>query len=336
MSRLNDPPRIPAHDDLLARLRATKGARMVQLLVKERIDVNAVLAAEEYIEPNHLNDSSPEWRYYLTTAFVEAYRADDVAAVEALLDSGALATRYVTLHDHSTATFMHTYVEHRVPQDAWTYRDLGSRDARAAAPRLERAFHREVDAALRGELGSDADRNRALVCALFHAIDRRDRMAVARALAAGADATLGGPGGTTAIGLALVRDDLDTAALLLAHPDALTQVCAWTLPGLGSPLDLYPILPLHAAAALGNTRAVRFLLERGADPAQGFPDHHALHFHLYQHKYGTPVRACMDALAKPMVTRLRETIGEAAMVEELEKGWRTDVLEYLRAAGLVP
>ena len=58
MSRLNDPPRIPAHDDLLSRLRATKGARMVKLLAKERIDVNVALAAEEYIEPNHLNDSS--------------------------------------------------------------------------------------------------------------------------------------------------------------------------------------------------------------------------------------------------------------------------------------
>jgi hypothetical protein len=223
-----------------------------------------------------------------------------------------------------------------VPQDAWTYRDLGSREARAAAPHLARAFHREVDAARRGALGSEADRSRALVCALFHAIDRRDRTAVSRALTAGADPTLGGPGGTTAIGLAIVRDDLDTAARLLAHPNALTQVCAWTLPGLGSPLDLYPIPPLHAAAALGNTHAVRFLLERGADPAQGFPGHHALHFHIYQHQYGTPVRACMDALARPMVTRLRETIGEAAMMAELEKGWRTDVLEYLRATGLVP
>ena len=309
---------------------------MVKLLAQERIDVNAVLAAEEYIESNHFNDSSPEWRYYLTTALVEAYRTDDVAAVEALLDSGALATRYVTLHDHSTATLKQTYVEHRVPHDGWTYRDVGSRDARAAIPRLERAFHREVDAALRGELGSEADRHRALVSGLFHAIDRRDRSAVVRALAAGADPTLGGPGGTTAIGLALVRDDLDTAALLLAHPDALTQVCAWTLPGLASPLDLYPIRPLHAAAALGNTRAVRFLLERGADPAQGFPEHHALHFHIYQHMYGTPVPACMDALAKPMVTRLREMIGDAAMMEELEKGWRTDVLDYLREAGLVP
>jgi hypothetical protein len=60
------------------------------------------------------------------------------------------------------------------------------------------------------------------------------------------------------------------------------------LPGLGSPLDLYPILPLHAAAGAREHRAVRFLFKRGADPAQGSPEHHALHFHIYQHKYGTP------------------------------------------------
>jgi hypothetical protein len=36
-----------------------------------------------------------------------------------------------------------------------------------------------------------------------------------------------------------------------------------------------------------------------------------------------------------MVTRLRETIEEVSMMEELEKGWCTDVLAYLRTAGLV-
>lgn len=290
LSRLKEPPRLPHHNELLARLRKAKGAEVVTVLAEAGVDVNSVLVEESAT-------ARGGWRYDLTTALVEVYLSDDVAAVEALLVAGALITRYVTLPDHSTEGFAHGQVEYRLPRGMWSI-DIASRSPRHTGRQLDAAFDREVSAARNGKLaGTPADRARALVCALIRAIDKGDRKVVAHLLAIGADPTLGAPGGNTAIGFALERDELDVLALLLEYPTALEQVCAWKLPNLRPPLEQYPIGPLHAAAVLGNKRAIDLLIARGANPAHGIDDdHRPLRFHVHQME-GKPDRGIARSLA---------------------------------------
>jgi hypothetical protein len=216
-------------------------------------------------------------------------------------------------------------------------RPVPSSDPRAATARvLERAFTQELEAAARGAL-APADRERALVCGLFLAIERGDRAAVDRWLALGADPTLGGPGAVTAVGLALSLRDHKTAKTLLASPEALEQICAWNIRALSSPWGtLYPIRPLHLAAVHGDAAMLRFLLERGADPAQGFPKCYPLQAHVMAHDRSGPDRGCLKALAAPTVRRLRETLGEEAMMKGLADYWSEGVRAHLERAGLVP
>jgi hypothetical protein len=165
LDRTVDPPRLPADNALLERMRQARGERVAQLVEEAAIDPSAVLAYETHIEPTYFNDSSPEWIYELTTPLGEAYRAGDAEAVRALLARGALATRFATLSDGSTGSFHYTNVAYKLPEDDWTYRDVKrpvpDGDPRAPAARLlERAFERELEAAARGDL-APADRARA-------------------------------------------------------------------------------------------------------------------------------------------------------------------------------
>jgi hypothetical protein len=341
LDRTVDPPRLPADNAVIERLRHARGDRLVRVLADASSDPNAVLAYETHIEPNHFNDNDPEWLYELTTPLCEAYRAGDAEGVQALLAQGALATRFVTLADGSSASFKHTYVAYKLPADAWTYREVlhpvPASDPRAPAARLlERALHRELAAAATSSTLASGDRDRALVCGLFLAIERGDRAAINRWLAAGADATLGGPGGVTAVGLALGLRDHGTANTLIADPPALEAICAWNLSQLRSPFDLYPVRPLHCAAAYGDESMLRDLLERGADPAQGFPKSYPLLVHIMASHQSEPDRGCLDALGGPTVRRLRETRGDTAMMAGLSDYGSRDVLAYLERAGLVP
>ncbi|HSK04980.1 MAG TPA: ankyrin repeat domain-containing protein [Kofleriaceae bacterium] len=340
LDRSIDPPRLPADNALVARLRQARGDRLVRVVEEEGIDPNAVLAHETHIEPNHFNDNDPEWLYDLTTPLCEAYRAGDAEGVRALLERGALATRFVTLSDGSTASFKHTYVAYMIPEDAWTYRELlqPMTSGRAPAARLlERAFQRELDAAGRGKL-AEGDRERALVCGLLLAIERGERKAIDRWLAAGADPTLGGPGGVTAIGLAIERGDRRVLEKLLeGRPgEAVEEICAWRLLSWRSPWDLHPVRPLHRAAARSDRAMIKYLLERGADPAAGFPKSYPLLAPFLEIGEGLPDRGCLAVLGAPTVRRLRETIGEAAMMEGLSDYWNRDLLAYLEGERLVP
>lgn len=339
LDRTVDPPRLPASNALLERMRQARGKRVAQLVEEAAIDPSAVLAYEIHIEPDHFNDTSPEWLYELTTPLGEAYRAGDAEAVQALLARGALATRFATLSDGSTGSFHYTYVAYKLPEDAWTYRDVKrpvpDGDPRAPAARLlERAFERELEAAARGDL-APADRARALASGLLLAIERGKRHEIDRWLAAGADPTLGGPGGLTAIGLAILRRDHAVAQRLLADEAALEEHCAWKVPQLLSPWDLYPIRPLHLAALDGDAKLLRYLLDRGADPAQGFPRSYPLLVHFLTQGRDRPDPGCVGELAGPTVRRLRETHGDEAMMAGLSDYWSRDVLAHLERMGLV-
>jgi ankyrin repeat protein len=355
LDRTVDPPRVPADNALIERLRQAQGERRAQVFADSGadseagpgVDPNRVLAHETHIEPNHFNDNDPEWLYELTTPLHEAYRAGDAEGVQALLARGALATRFITLHDGSTASFKHTYVAYKLPADAWTYRELlypvpASDPCAPAARLLERALQRELEAAARGALPPE-DLERGLVCGLFLAIERGDRAAIDRWLAAGADPMLGGPGGVTAVGLALRLRDHRTVKKLIPGAGAgagagatLEAICAWNLPQLSSSWTLYPVRPLHCAAAYGDKAMLRYLLDLGADPTQGFPKSYPLLVHFFATEQSRPDRGCLQVLAGPTVRRLRETRGEAAMMEGLSDYWSRDVLASLEGAGLVP
>lgn len=89
LDRTVDPPRLPTDNALLERMRQARGKRVAQLVEETAIDPSAVLAYEIHIEPDHFNDTSPEWLYELTTPLGEAYRAGDAEAVQALLAQDA-------------------------------------------------------------------------------------------------------------------------------------------------------------------------------------------------------------------------------------------------------
>ena len=309
-SRKQELPRIAPHNELIKVLDQINGLDFVDAMLSSKIDMNTILIFEEYEEPHQGNDGSPEFHYHFNTAMNIALTKKDAVAIDGLLKNGASAARYVHFPDGSTGSWSFNRVGYRMPSEEWHILNLCDDTLLRAknmpdkiATLAKKAAVDEIETVRR----NPSEKSEWLkISALFYFILKGDKAAVQTLLESGVSPDSFGPGGMSAIGLSIRKQNLEILNMLKMSGARLDGPCAWKLPRI----DEYyycaysdtQINPLVWASAWGFLDGVKFLqkFEAYANDAVNLTS--AINFTMWQ------LRSNADGLIRKLPVGVKETL----------------------------